>query len=65
MIEVGLNHFLIVSTFLFSMGIYGIVTEGVKRCLKVIFIPMKIVKSAVYIFPKYSFIIIVQSIRLL
>jgi len=27
MIEVGLNHFLIVSTFLFSMGIYGIVTR--------------------------------------
>ena len=27
MLEVGLNHFLIVSTFLFSMGIYGIVTR--------------------------------------
>jgi len=27
MIEVGLNHFLIVSTFLFSMGIYAIITR--------------------------------------
>ncbi len=27
MLEVGLNHFLVVSTFLFSMGIYGIVTR--------------------------------------
>jgi NADH-quinone oxidoreductase subunit K len=27
MIEVGLNHFLFVSTLLFSMGIYGIVTR--------------------------------------
>jgi NADH-quinone oxidoreductase subunit K len=27
MIEVGLNHFLIVSTFLFSLGIYGIITR--------------------------------------
>jgi NADH-quinone oxidoreductase subunit K len=27
MLEVGLNHFLFVSTFLFSMGIYGIVTR--------------------------------------
>lgn len=27
MIEVGLNHFLVVSTLLFSMGIYGIVTR--------------------------------------
>lgn len=27
MLEVGLNHFLIVSTFLFSLGIYGIVTR--------------------------------------
>jgi NADH-quinone oxidoreductase subunit K len=27
MIEVGLNHFLVVSTFLFSMGIYAIVTR--------------------------------------
>lgn len=27
MLEVGLNHFLIVSTLLFSMGIYGIVTR--------------------------------------
>jgi NADH-quinone oxidoreductase subunit K len=27
MIQVGLNHFLIVSTLLFSMGIYGIVTR--------------------------------------
>jgi len=25
--EVGLNHFLVVSTFLFSMGIYAIVTR--------------------------------------
>lgn len=27
MIEVGLNHFLVVSVFLFSMGIYAIVTR--------------------------------------
>ena len=27
MIEVGLNHFLVVSTLLFSMGIYAIVTR--------------------------------------
>ncbi|MFZ2324050.1 MAG: NADH-quinone oxidoreductase subunit NuoK [Ignavibacteriaceae bacterium] len=27
MIEVGLNHFLVVSTFLFSMGIFAIVTR--------------------------------------
>ena len=27
MIQVGLNHFLVVSTLLFSMGIYGIVTR--------------------------------------
>ncbi len=27
MIEVGLNHFLVVSTFLFSMGLYAIVTR--------------------------------------
>ncbi|HEX9253659.1 MAG TPA: NADH-quinone oxidoreductase subunit NuoK [Ignavibacteriaceae bacterium] len=27
MIEVGLNHFLVVSTFLFAMGIYAIVTR--------------------------------------
>lgn len=27
MIEVGLNHFLVVSTFIFSMGIYAIVTR--------------------------------------
>ena len=27
MIEVGLNHFLVISTFLFSMGIYAIVTR--------------------------------------
>lgn len=25
--EVGLNHFLVISTFLFTMGIYGIVTR--------------------------------------
>jgi NADH-quinone oxidoreductase subunit K len=27
MIEVGLNHFLVVSTLLFSMGVYAIVTR--------------------------------------
>ncbi len=27
MIEIGLNHFLVVSTFLFSFGIYGIITR--------------------------------------
>jgi len=27
MIEVGLNHFLVVSTLLFSMGVYGIITR--------------------------------------
>lgn len=27
MFEVGLNHFLVVSTFLFSMGIYSVVTR--------------------------------------
>lgn len=27
MSEIGLNHFLVVSTLLFSMGIYGIVTR--------------------------------------
>ncbi|HEX7356880.1 MAG TPA: NADH-quinone oxidoreductase subunit NuoK [Ignavibacteriaceae bacterium] len=27
MIEVGLNHFLVISTLLFSMGIYAIVTR--------------------------------------
>lgn len=27
MIEIGLNHFLVVSTLLFSLGIYGIVTR--------------------------------------
>jgi NADH-quinone oxidoreductase subunit K len=27
MIEVGLNHFLVVSTLLFSMGIYAVVTR--------------------------------------
>lgn len=27
MIEIGLTHFLVVSTFLFSLGIYGIITR--------------------------------------
>ena len=27
MFEVGLNHFLVVSTFLFSMGIYAVITR--------------------------------------
>jgi len=42
--EVGLNHFLVVSTFLFSMGIYAIVTR--KNAIMVLMGVELIVNSA-------------------